>query len=82
MQRTGKHNLKCGPLFLFAGNGQIGAMNLRDPLGDRRSQPAALDLAAPERVPVFLPGCRGTDYFCSWPAFKQTIEGAIAPIKP
>jgi 4-phytase/acid phosphatase len=36
----------------------------------------------PERVPVFLPSCSGTDYFCSWPVFKQAIEGAIAPGKP
>jgi len=34
----------------------------------------------PQRVPVFLPGCSGKDFSCSWSSFQQTIHGAIDPL--
>lgn len=33
----------------------------------------------PLRVPLFLPGCSGQDFSCSWPSFVQTIQKAIDP---
>jgi len=34
----------------------------------------------PQRVPVFLPGCSGKDFSCSWPSFHQTLHNAIDPL--
>ncbi len=33
----------------------------------------------PQRVPLFLPGCSGVDFSCSWPSFAKTIHQAIHP---
>ncbi len=31
----------------------------------------------PERVTLFLPGCSGEDFSCSWPSFAETIRQTI-----
>jgi 4-phytase/acid phosphatase len=33
---------------------------------------------APERVPVFIPGCSGPDSTCDWEAFKSAVHRAIS----
>lgn len=38
----------------------------------------SLTLAAPPpRIPVFLPGCSGPDYSCSWPSFTKALDQAV-----
>jgi 4-phytase/acid phosphatase len=34
---------------------------------------------SPERVSLFIPGCSGEDFSCSWPSFVETIHQAIHP---
>jgi len=34
----------------------------------------------PQRVPLFLPGCSGSDFFCSWPSFQKALRGSIDPL--
>jgi 4-phytase/acid phosphatase len=34
----------------------------------------------PQRVPVFVPGCSGKDFSCSWPSFQKAIQGSIDPL--
>jgi 4-phytase/acid phosphatase len=39
---------------------------------------ALLDLSdPPDRVPVFVPGCSGKDFSCTWTGFMKTIQAAI-----
>jgi len=34
----------------------------------------------PQRVPVFVPGCSGKDFSCSWPSFQKAIQGSVDPL--
>lgn len=42
----------------------------------RSASPLSLQ-RPPERVPLFLPGCSGKDFSCSWSTFAQTIQHTI-----